>query len=628
MMSLNPLLLVGGVIGTVSVLLLIAYACVKDKKTAMGFERSMADGEILRRLFGYAKPYLRQFVVVGFLVLFSISYDIASPLIVGYIEELVVDDFELKSLYVSVAVYAGVLVFSMASTYLQAVILQRVGQRIISDLREDLFTHIESLSHGQLNDIPVGKLVTRVTNDTNAISMMFTNLFVNLTKNAFVILGILVAMLFLNYELTLMVLCFVPFILLFTVIFRKFSRRAYRKVKDATTDINTYLSENLSGIKVTQIFGREDEKMEEFRQKSQTLAKATQEQIFVFGVFRPLVYMLYISSILCLFYLGGMGHLNHVTFLGQTISSGTIVTFYMYISKFFTPIQNLAEQFNWLQSALASSEKVFSIMDIQPQMVDAPDAVELDEVKGDIEFRDVWFSYIPGEWVLQGVSFHVEPRQTVAFVGSTGSGKSTILSLICRNYEFQKGEILIDGIDIRKIKISSLRRHFGQMLQDVFLFSGTIRSNIVLREEKIPDEEIMKVCRYVNADHFINKLEHGLDEEVRERGNNFSAGQRQLLSFARTILHKPSVMILDEATANIDTETELLIQDSLEKMRSVGTMLIVAHRLSTIQHADNIIVLSHGRILEQGTHQQLLAAHGRYYQLYTLQYHKEQMDKQ
>ena len=628
MMSLNPLLLVGGVIGTVSVLLLIAYACVKDKKTAMGFERSMADGEILRRLFGYAKPYLKQFVVVGFLVLFSISYDIASPLIVGYIEELVVGDFELKSLYVSVAVYAGVLVFSMASTYLQAVILQRVGQRIISDLREDLFTHIESLSHGQLNDIPVGKLVTRVTNDTNAISMMFTNLFVNLTKNAFVILGILVAMLFLNYELTLMVLCFVPFILLFTVIFRKFSRRAYRKVKDATTDINTYLSENLSGIKVTQIFGREDEKMEEFRQKSQTLAKATQEQIFVFGVFRPLVYMLYISSILCLFYLGGMGHLNHVTFLGQTISSGTIVTFYMYISKFFTPIQNLAEQFNWLQSALASSEKVFSIMDIQPQMVDAPDAVELDEVKGDIEFRDVWFSYIPGEWVLQGVSFHVEPRQTVAFVGSTGSGKSTILSLICRNYEFQKGEILIDGIDIRKIKISSLRRHFGQMLQDVFLFSGTIRSNIVLREEKIPDEEIMKVCRYVNADHFINKLEHGLDEEVRERGNNFSAGQRQLLSFARTILHKPSVMILDEATANIDTETELLIQDSLEKMRSVGTMLIVAHRLSTIQHADNIIVLSRGRILEQGTHQQLLAAHGRYYQLYTLQYHKEQMDKQ
>ena len=628
MANVNPLLLVGAVIGVVTALLVFAYASVKDKKGSMGFERNMADGEIVRRLIQYAKPYGGKFIIVGFLVLFSISYDIASPLIVGYIEELVVGDFTLDHLFASVAVYAGVLVFSMLSTYFQAVILQKVGQRIISDLREDLFTHIESLAHEQLNEIPVGKLVTRVTNDTNAISMMFTNLLVNLTKNAFVILGILVAMLCLNYELTLMVLCFVPFIVIFTVIFRKFSRRAYRKVKDATTDINTYLSENLSGIKVTQIFGREDEKMTEFRQKSQTLARATQEQIFVFGVFRPLVYMLYISSILCLFYLGGMGHLTGATFLGQSISSGTIVTFYMYISKFFTPIQNLAEQFNWLQSAFASSEKVFSIMDIEPKMQDAPDAIELEDIKGEIEFKDVWFSYIPGEWVLQGVSFHVNPRQTVAFVGSTGSGKSTILSLICRNYEFQRGEILIDGIDIRKIKISCLRKHFGQMLQDVFLFSGTIRSNISLREENIPDEEIMAVCRYVNADHFINKLDHGLDEEVRERGNNFSAGQRQLLSFARTILHKPSVMILDEATANIDTETELLIQDSLEKMRSVGTMLIVAHRLSTIQHADNIIVLSHGKILEQGTHQQLLARHGRYYQLYTLQYHKEQLNLQ
>ena len=627
MKYVNPLLLVGAVIGVVTALLIFAYASVKDKKESMGFERNMSDGEIVRRLVQYAKPYGGKFALVGVLVLFSITYDIASPLIVGYIEEMVVGDFTLNRLFAAVAVYAGVLVFSMGSTYFQAVILQKVGQRIISDLREDLFTHIESLAHEQLNEIPVGKLVTRVTNDTNAISMMFTNLLVNLTKNAFVILGILVAMLFLNYELTLMVLCFVPFIVIFTVIFRKFSRRAYRKVKDATTDINTYLSENLSGIKVTQIFGREDEKMEEFRKRSQTLAKATQEQIFVFGVFRPLVYMLYISSILCLFYLGGMGHLTGATFLGQSISSGTIVTFYMYISKFFTPIQNLAEQFNWLQSAFASAEKVFSIMDIQPKMVDAPDAIELTDIKGEIEFKDVWFSYIPGEWVLQGVSFHVQPRQTVAFVGSTGSGKSTILSLICRNYEFQKGEILIDGVDIRKIKISSLRQHFGQMLQDVFLFSGTIRSNIVLREEGVPDEEILRVCQYVNADKFISKLDHGLDEEVRERGNNFSAGQRQLLSFARTILHKPSVMILDEATANIDTETELLIQDSLEKMRSVGTMLIVAHRLSTIQHADNIIVLSHGKILEQGTHQQLLAQHGRYYQLYTLQYHKEQMAK-
>lgn len=620
-----PILWVGAIIGVISTLLIVAAFVVKDGEKETGFERNMKDSEIMQRLMDYAKPFYRRFIVVGFLMLFSIAYDIISPLIVGKIEELVVGKFALNTLFLWVAGYAAILLVSMACTYFQAVILQKTGQKIISNMREDLFVHIERLSHEQLNEIPVGKLVTRTTNDTNAISLMFTNLLVNLLKNFFVIIGILIAMLFLNYELTLMVLCFVPFIVIFTVIFRKFSRRAYRKVKDATTDINTYLSENLSGIKVTQIFGREDEKMAEFREKSQRLARANREQIFVFGVFRPLVYMLYICSILCLFYLGGMGHLNGVTFLGQTITGGTIVTFYMYISKFFTPIQNLAEQFNWLQSALASSEKVFSIMDIAPKMVDAPDAIELDEVKGEIEFRDVWFSYLPGEWVLQGVSFHIDPHQTVAFVGSTGSGKSTILSLICRNYEFQKGEILIDGIDIRKIKISSLRRHFGQMLQDVFLFSGTIRSNIVLREEGISDEEILQVCRYVNADKFIDKLDHGLDEEVRERGNNFSAGQRQLLSFARTIIHKPSVMILDEATANIDTETELLIQDSLEKMRSVGTMLIVAHRLSTIQHADNIIVLSHGKILEQGNHQELLAKHGRYYQLYTLQYHKEQL---
>ena len=340
-----------------------------------------------------------------------------------------------------------------------------------------------------------------------------------------------------------------------------------------------------------------------------------------------MVYMLHISCVMCLLYFGSRGVIESTTFLGQAISSGTIVTFYLYATKFFNPIQTLSEHFDVLQSAFASAEKIFTIMDMVPEVVDEPDAIELDEIKGEIEFKDVWFAYKPGEWVLKGVSFHVSPKQTVAFVGSTGSGKTTILSLICRNYDIQKGQILIDGIDIRKIKLSSLRRHFGQMLQDVFLFSGTIRSNILLRKEGVSDEEVMEACRYVNADSFVNKLEQGLDDVVRERGNNFSAGQRQLLSFARTIVHKPSVMILDEATANIDTETEVLIQDSLEKMKNIGTMLIVAHRLSTIQHADNIILLSHGKIIEQGTHQELLQQHGRYYQLYTLQYHKQQLQK-
>ncbi|MBR0507956.1 MAG: ABC transporter ATP-binding protein [Clostridia bacterium] len=623
-----PLLLAGGIIGLISIILIVAFAMIKDKKQAIGFDRHMKDGEIMKRLMRYAKPYAGKFIFVGFIVLVGIAYDVVSPMLIGKITDLIRVDFELRPLFILVGTYAGILIVSMLCTYVQAIVLQKVGQRIISVMREDLFTHIESLSHEQMNSIPVGKLVTRVTNDTNAISLMFTSLLVNFVKNAFVILGVFAAMVALNYELTLMVLCFVPFIVLFTVIFRKFARRAYRRVKDRTTDINTYLSENLSGIKITQIFNREGEKLRDFTDKSNRLGKAKREQILVFGIFRPLVYMLYISSVLCLFFLGGKGYLDGVRFLGQTLEVGTIVSFYMYINKFYNPIQNLAEQFNWLQSAFASAEKVFTIMDIEPALRDAPDAIELTEVRGEIEFRHVWFSYVPDEWVLKDVSSRVNPNDTVAFVGATGSGKTTILSLICRNYEFQKGEILIDGIDIRKIKTASLRRHFGQMLQDVFLFSGTIRSNILLGLEGVSDDEVKAACRYVNADHFIDRLEHGLDEVVRERGNNFSAGQRQLLSFARTIIHKPSVMILDEATANIDTETEVLIQDSLEKMMNIGTMLIVAHRLSTIQHADNIIVLSKGEIVEQGSHQALLERKGKYYALYTLQFEKERLRQQ
>jgi len=622
-----PILIVGAIIGVFTLIFVVLYAMEKNKKETMGFERHMPDSEIIRRLMAYAKPYWKQFVLVLIVMVFSIVYDLVSPLLVGHIEETVKGQFELSYLFSVVAVYVGILAVSMVCTYFQAMILQKTGQKILSSLREDLFVHIEGLAHEQLNSIPVGKLVTRVTNDTNAISYMFTNILVTLAKNTMVIFGVLGAMLLLNYALTLMVLCFVPFVVTFTVIFRKFSRKVHRSVNDATTDINTYLSENLSGIKITQIFNQEDRKMQDFLTKSERLRRAKQNRLYVFGIFRPMVYMLYISSVLCLLYMGGKGYIHDMSFFGQTITSGVVVTFYMYISRFFNPIQTLAEQFDMLQRSFASAEKIFTIMDMNHEIVDEPDAIELDAIRGEIEFKDVWFAYKPDEWVLKGVSFKVDARQTVAFVGSTGSGKTTILSLICRNYDIQKGQILIDGIDIRRIKIASLRRHFGQMLQDVFLFSGTIRSNIVLREECFTDEEIWDACRYVNADAFINRLENGLDEVVRERGNNFSAGQRQLLSFARTIIHKPAVMILDEATANIDTETELLIQDSLEKMKNIGTMLIVAHRLSTIQHADNIILLSQGQILEQGTHQELLRQKGKYYQLYTLQHTKQELEQ-
>ena len=624
---MNPLIYVGIILLVFTTIFVIAFLLIKDKKEAFGFDRNMKDGDITKRLLHYAKDHIGAFVIVFIIMIFTIAGDIILPLITASIIKTLQQEgrFEYATVLTYVLVYITLLILSLISAYVQSIILQKTGQSIVSKIRLDLFSHIESLSANQLNHIPVGKLVTRVANDTNAVSMMFTNLFVNLLKNAFLVIGYVVAMLILNVQLALLVLFFVPFILLFTYIFRKFSRKAYRRVKNATTDINTYLSENLSGIKVTQIFNQEERKLKEFEERNEELCKSKYGQIGVFSIFRPTVYMLYVLNILLLFWVAGTGILDNVTFLGQTITVYTLTAFYSYIGSFFTPVQNLAEQFNWLQSAFASGEKIFTILDMVPEIVDEEDAIELDSIKGDIEFKDVWFAYNEGEWILKGVSFKIKANQTVALVGSTGSGKTTILSLLVRNYDIQKGQILVDGIDIRHIKLSSLRKHFGQMLQDVFIFSGTIRSNIVLREENITEEEILQACEYVNANHFINKLEKGLDEEVRERGNNFSAGQRQLISFARTIVHKPEVMILDEATANIDTETEVLIQDSLEKMMNIGTMIIVAHRLSTIQHADNIIVLSHGEILEQGNHQELLKQKGQYYKLYQLQFNKEKL---
>lgn len=611
-----PLLITGAIIGVFALVLFIAYLAIRRDRQGIGFDREMRDREIFLRLIKYAKPHRKAFALAIVIMILSTAYDLLSPLLLGQIEGLLEKNFELPALYVKVGWFFGILAVSVVCTYAEALILQKIGQKILTALREDVFRHIESLSHHQLHQMPVGKLVTRVANDTEAISRMFTRVLVNLFKNFFIILGVLVAMAFCNFELTLMVLCFIPFIVFFSFVFRKFSRRAHRHVKDGTTNVNTFLSEHLSGMKIIQIFNREERKGEAFEKHNRALRKAKQEEIFVFAVFRPIVYMLYISSVLCLLYLGGRGYIRQTQFLGQTVTAATLVTFYVYISTFFNPLQNLAEQFNRLQSAFASAEKIFAVMDQPPEIVDAPDAKELTDVRGEIEFRNVWFAYEGEEWVLRDVSFHINAGEVAAFVGATGSGKTTILSLLCRNYDIQKGQILLDGIDIRTVTVSSLRRSMGQMLQDVFLFSGTIRTNLTLGEERFTDEEILSACRYVNADAFLDGLPNGLDEEVRERGNNFSAGQRQLLSFARTILHKPAILILDEATANIDTETEQIIQNSLEKMMTIGTMLIVAHRLSTIRGADRIFVLDHGKIVESGTHESLLAVKGYYYRLH------------
>ena len=403
---------------------------------------------------------------------------------------------------------------------------------------------------------------------------------------------------------------FIAVVFAVSYFFRGIIHKTFTKERQYISDLNTFLSENLSGMKIIQIFNQEIRKSEEFGQRNENLRKARYKVIVAFAIYRPLISFIYFCAIAVTF-----------SFALQTvITAGEIVAFYLYLSKFFNPIQEIADQINGIQKAVTASERLFNLLDVKPEVLDEPDAIDIEHVEGKIEFKNVWFAYEKDNWILKDVSFTIEPKQTCAFVGATGAGKTTILGLIVRNYEIQKGQILIDGVDIKHIKIKSLRRVIGQMLQDVFLFSGTIRNNITLHDESYSDEQLQETCEYVNADKFINKLENRYDEEMIERGENLSQGQRQLLSFARTVLHKPQILILDEATANIDTETEVLIQESLDKIKNIGTMLIVAHRLSTIQKADQIIVLQKGEIIERGTHQQLLANRGYYYKLYKLQF--------
>ncbi|HEY8444506.1 MAG TPA: ABC transporter ATP-binding protein [Bacilli bacterium] len=577
---------------------------------------NFTDLELIKRLFEYFKPQKHNFAIAFILMVMAVGLDLLLPYVSGRAIKLLGEDIiNFNNVLVLVGIYGLCLLFTYIIRYYQTMVLQKAGQNIIYKMREDIFTHIEKLSIAQLNAVPVGKMVTRVTSDTNTLNELFTNLLINLIRNILSMIGVVVAMFLLNVKLTLYVLAVTPFVLLFSIIFRKFSRKAHREVRYNVSNINAFLAENLSGMKITQIFNQEEKKLNEFRQRNKDLYRSSFKQTFIFGIFRPSIYILHLIAIMLILWFGA-----NEAIIGGVITMDIIYMFYQYIGRLFNPIEELAQEFNTLQSAFASSERIFSVLDTQPEIVDSPDAIELEEIKGEIEFKNVWFSYVPNEWVLKDVSFKIKADSSVAFVGATGSGKTTILSLIVRNYDIDKGQILIDGIDIKKIKISSLRKNIGQMLQDVFLFSGTIFSNIQMREESITLDKVIDACHYVNADKFIEQLDGKYFEPVRERGNNFSSGQRQLLSFARTLVHRPKVMILDEATANIDTETEVLIQDSLEKMMNIGTMIMVAHRLSTIQHADNIIVLQKGEIIEEGNHQELLKKKGHYYKLYRLQY--------
>ncbi len=573
-----------------------------------------SDKQILKRLMSYARPYVPAFILTFFLMFISVALALLEPYIIGLSIDSLTGAFTAVSLPVLLGIFVASILLSAGFEYLQTMILQKTGQSIVYNMREEVFTHVERQDIEYFNKIPTGKLVTRIANDTNTLNEMYTSVIVNVFKNLFTIVGILGAMYLLNARLATLILGVTPFIVVFSFIFRRFSRKAYRTVRANMSRVNGFLAEHLSGMKVVQIFNKEKEKHHEFNEKNTELKNSEMRELLVFAIYRPTMYMLFMVSTIIIFYYGGL------QVIAGTLTVGVLVSFYNYLRRFFEPIQQLAEQFNIVQSAFASSERIFAILDAHPEVIDEPDAIELDDVKGDIEFRNVWFQYKEDEWVLKDVSFKVKAKQSVAFVGATGAGKTTILGLLTRNYDIQKGQILLDGIDITRIKISSLRAFIGQMLQDVFMFSGTIRSNITLRDDSITPEEVREACKYVNAHKFIERLPNKYDERVRERGNNFSAGQRQLISFARTLVHKPSIMILDEATANIDTETEELIQDSLKKMMNIGTMLIVAHRLSTIQHVDQIIVLQQGEILEKGSHQELLKQKGHYYYLYKLQY--------
>lgn len=580
--------------------------------------RDRSDKEVLRRLFQYMIPYKKQLIVVGILMIISILIQLLPSLMLGYTIDNVASDLpkdeKILRLFLLSGLFFVLVIIGNVISYYQSILLQKIGQQNVLKLREDVFTHIENLSIEQINELPVGKLVTRVTNDTNSISEMYTNIFINLIRNLLYLVGILIMICIINFRMALVVIVAIPVVLVASYFFRKFSRKTYREVRANVSEVNAFLSENLSGMKITQFFNQEDKKNEEFKERNKNLRKSYLREILVFGIYRPVIYGVSAAALVLTLYFG------YQDVVAGIISAGLLYSFYNYVSDFFQPIQQIAEQFNMLQNAFASAEKIFDVLDTKPAITDKEDAIELESFSGSIEFRDVWFSYIPDEWVLKGVSFKVNPGDTVAFVGATGSGKTTILNLIVRNYDIQKGQILIDGIDIQDIKRSSLRKHIGQMLQDVFLFSGSIKNNISLSNDEIPDDEIIEASNYVGANTFIDTLPDGYNHKVLERGNNFSSGQRQLISFARAVVYKPSLMILDEATANIDSETEELIQESLEKMMNISTMLIVAHRLSTIQHSDKIIVMQKGEIKEMGNHQELLKQNGLYYNLYKLQY--------
>ena len=565
------------------------------------------------RLVAYMKPYAHWVIFALLLVLGLTAFDLYRPMLVGDAIDTFGANGDYDVIIATAIKYAVVLALSFAFNIAQTWILQKTGQNIILQMRKDLYRHIQSLGSRYFDITPVGKLVTRVTNDVEALNEMYSGILVQLFRNIVKIVGLAGVMLVLDVRLAAISFVLMPLVIGLTVLCQKIARNIYRLYRTRLTDINTFLSEHLSGMKIIQIFGRQERKFEEFHDKNTKLYKAFYREMLMYAVFRPLIYILSILSLMIVLWFGSRNVFDEI------ISVGTLYIFSNYIRSFFDPIQELAEQFSTLQSSIASAEKIFTVMDETEFIPEAANPKEPDKIIGKIEFDHVWFAYDGENYVLKDVSFVINPGEKVAFVGATGAGKSSILNLIGRYYDIQKGHIYIDGIDIRQLSKKQLRSAIGQMQQDVFIFEGDVAYNIRLNDDDITDAQVKEAAEYVNASHFIEKLTQGYHEPVTERGATFSAGERQLLSFARTLAHNPSILVMDEATANIDTETEILIQEALEKLMDGRTTIMVAHRLSTIQHADCIMVMHKGRICERGTHRELLEQDGIYRKLYELQ---------
>lgn len=565
------------------------------------------------RLIAYMKPYAHGVIFALLLVLGLTSFDLYRPMLVGDAIDTFGANGDYDVIIATAIKYAVVLALSFVFNIAQTWILQKTGQNIILQIRKDLYRHIQSLGSRYFDITPVGKLVTRVTNDVEALNEMYSGILVQLFRNIVKIVGLAGVMLVLDVRLAAISFVLMPLVIGLTVLCQKIARNIYRLYRTRLTDINTFLSEHLSGMKIIQIFGRQERKFEEFHDKNTKLYKAFYREMLMYAVFRPLIYILSILSLMIVLWFGSKNVFDEI------ISVGTLYIFSNYIRSFFDPIQELAEQFSTLQSSIASAEKIFTVMDEDEFIPEVENPKQPDKIIGKIEFDHVWFAYDGKNYVLKDVSFVINPGEKVAFVGATGAGKSSILNLIGRYYDIQKGHIYIDGIDIRQLSKKKLRSAIGQMQQDVFIFEGDVAYNIRLNDNDITDEQVKEAAEYVNASHFIEKLPQGYHEPVTERGATFSAGERQLLSFARTLAHNPSILVMDEATANIDTETEILIQEALEKLMDGRTTIMVAHRLSTIQHADCIMVMHKGRICERGTHRELLEQDGIYRKLYELQ---------